>query len=285
MRQKLENVFWFLLENVPSVLTVGFAAYVVLQSQRATLQQMEVLLWILALLGLLATSELIERFRRLKRIEDFSQKTLTAVQALGAAEVRIDDFLKDRRAVLPLEDRAGQAVEIGVCGYSLVHLIRQNESLFRERLSQGCHLKFLLIKPESEAARMIDAALTPMREGQLSHDLRTTFGYLEDMKASAQATASGKLEIRLLKVIPSFSLIVVDGGTPNGWIHVEMYPAWYKSPVDVDRPHFDIAAGESRWYKFFYDQFVKLWNDPQYSEPYTPAEETKPQKERGALQN
>ena len=83
MRRKAEDVIWFLVENVPSLLTVAFAAYVLVQSQRAALQEMEVLLWLLGIVGLLATSELIERFRRLKRIEGASLRTLDAIQSLA----------------------------------------------------------------------------------------------------------------------------------------------------------------------------------------------------------
>jgi hypothetical protein len=83
MRRKVEDAIWFLIENVPSLLTVAFTAYVLVQSQRAALQEMEVLLWLLGVVGLLATSELIERFRRLKRIEDVSLKTLDAIQSLA----------------------------------------------------------------------------------------------------------------------------------------------------------------------------------------------------------
>lgn len=70
MKKQLENLLWFAIDNGPTILTIGFASYVILLVQTTTLQTEVVLQWILAILGLLAVSELVERFRRIRRIEE-----------------------------------------------------------------------------------------------------------------------------------------------------------------------------------------------------------------------
>lgn len=70
MKKQLENLLWFAIDSGPTILTIGFASYVILLVQTTTLQTEVVLQWILAILGLLAVSELVERFRRIRRIEE-----------------------------------------------------------------------------------------------------------------------------------------------------------------------------------------------------------------------
>jgi len=267
MREKLEVVIWFLVENVPSLLTIAFAAYVLVQSQRATLQVMEVLLWLLGIVGLLATSELVERFRRLRRIEVASLKTLDAIQAMSAPDV--ESVLQDRRAGIDWAKKASQAREILACGYSLINLVSAYEGFFVKRLEDGCNFRFLLLKPECDATHMLDGLVTS-KPGELSEDIRSVLARLDRIRASANSATSGRLEIRLLKTVPTFSLVIVDAGRPYGWVQVEPYPSYYGVALDVGRPHFSLTQIQGRWYKFFCDQFQRLWDDPVYSEPYLP---------------
>jgi hypothetical protein len=265
MRRKIEEVIWFLVENLPSLLTVAFAAYVLIQSQRATLQVMEVLLWLLGIVGLLATSELVERFRHLKRIEDTSLRTLNAIQAMAIPDA--ENILKDRQAVIDNIRKANRAKEIWMCGYSLVHLVRAHEGFFLERLKDGCNLRFLLLKPGCDVTHMLDRLMTP-KPGQLIGDIDAVLACLRRIRASADSATSGQVEIRLLKTVPTFSLIIVDPGQPNGWVQVGPYPSYHNVPLDTGRPQLFLNRSEGRWYKFFCDQFQRLWNDPRYSEPY-----------------
>jgi hypothetical protein len=265
MRHKMEDTIWFLVENVPSLLTVAFTAYVLVQSQRATLQVTEILLWLLGIVGLLATSELVERFRRLKRIENATLKTLDVVQAMATPDA--ESILRDRWA-LDTAVKAGRAGQIWACGYTLVNLVRGYESFFKDRLEDGCNIRLLLLKPDCDATNTLDRLMTP-KPGELMGDIKNVLARLERIEGSISSSAKGQLEIHLLKTAPTFSLLIVDPGLPQGWVQVEPYPSYHDVPLDTGRPHFVLKKREGYWYKFFCDQFQQLWDDPLYSEPYT----------------
>jgi hypothetical protein len=263
--RKIKNVAWFLVENVPSILTVAFTAWVLIQSQRSTLQVMEVLLWLLGIVGLLATSELVERFRHLQRIEDASFKILDAIQVKEGSDV--ENILKDRHDV-KITPEMYKARKIWVCGYSLVNLVRVNENFFKERLQEGCHIRFLLLKPDCASTEVLDNLMLPY-EVDLRNDIKTSLNRLRIINDSVRATAKGQMEVRLLKAMPTFSLLMVDHDFPNGWIFVELYPSSYHVSLDSGRPHFVLKKQKGTWYRFFYEQYEELWNNKAYSEPYT----------------
>jgi len=231
LERKLKNVTWFLFENVPSILTVAFAAWVLIQSQRSTLQVMEVLLWLLGIVGLLATSELVERFRRLKRIEDISYKILDTIQK--KEEPDIENIFKERRDIKISPDMY-KAQKIWVCGYSLVNLVRVNENFFKERLQEGCNIRFLLLKPDCNSTEVLDNLMLPY-EVDLKNDIKTSLNRLRVINDSVRATTKGQMEVRLLKATPTFSLLMVDHDLSKGWVRVELYPSSYHVSLDGGR--------------------------------------------------
>lgn len=273
MQKKLEAFIWLVIENVPAFLTVAFAAYVLVQSQRATLTEMEVLLWLLSIVGLLATSELVERFRRLRRIEVASYRTLEAVKALSVGDA--EGILRDRRAVTNLSKEASKAKKIWACGYSLISLVSAYEGFFAEQLKDKCDLRFLMLDPQSSAAQTLDILVTA-RSGELIDDIKSSLARLERVRTSVASTSTGQLEVRVLKVAPTCSLLLVDPDKPDGYVHVEPYPPYHGLPLDVGRPHFVLTQAQGRWFQFYCDQFERMWGDIGYSEPYPPAAPSTP---------
>jgi uridine kinase len=81
--QRKKGVLGILIENAVLLVTVGFTVYVLLQSQRQVIQDREILLWLLSIVGLLATSELIQRLLQLKRIEDSLQHFIEIITKSG----------------------------------------------------------------------------------------------------------------------------------------------------------------------------------------------------------
>ena len=78
----LQTIIEFLIDNVSILFTIGLAGYVVYRqqiSQTAFLTN-DLLTAILAVLGLLAVSEIIQRYRQLNRIEKFSERTLSLLE-------------------------------------------------------------------------------------------------------------------------------------------------------------------------------------------------------------
>ena len=96
MKQRLENLLWFAIDNGPVILTIGFASYIILLAQTTSLKTDTILQWMLAILGLLAVSELVERLRRIRRIEEVSTKTLQLMESRFGEKVSADLFFMKR---------------------------------------------------------------------------------------------------------------------------------------------------------------------------------------------
>lgn len=280
MWDQLRTFIWLVIENVPAFLTVAFAAYVLVQSQRATLTEMEVLLWLLGIVGLLATSELVERFRRLRRIETASLRTLDVVEALSVGDA--EGILRDRGAAINLAKEASKAKKIWACGYSLINLVSAYEGFFQEQLKNKCDMRFLLLDPHSDAAQTLDSLVTT-RSGELISDIKNALARLERVRTNAASTGTGQLEVRVLKVPPTCSLLLLDPDKPDGYVHVEPYPPYQGLPLDVGRPHLILIQTQGRWYQFYCDQFERMWNDPTYTDAHIPAPQ--PQKHISQLHN
>ena len=253
MKEKIRNAMWFAVENGPAVLTVIFAAYIVLLSQRSSASQSEMLVWILTILGLLATSELVERFRRLKNFQDTATQTLDIVRQLETGA-----FLKTLDEGAKLADRARQAKEILLCGYTLLHLVGTNTGLLEQRLKDGCRLRVLIIDPGSLAGELIRANEST---GRFSRDAETVLAYMTRLRKTVSSSKKGRLGVRLLNFVPSCSLIIIDGREPYGWMRVGIYPPAYKTRIE-ERVHFELSRDrEEACFGRFLEQYDKLWVD------------------------
>lgn len=270
LERKLKNVVWFFVENVPSILTVAFTAWVLIQSQRSTLQVMEVLLWLLGIVGLLATSELIERFRHLKRIEEASFKILDAIQAKERSElerlgllVKIDEklekwpeqeLLRDRSELIRMEELAVGATEVWAAGISLASIIHPYDAFYIQKLKEGCNLRFLVLEPNSNATKVWDKAqLNPTS----TKDIETSLEVLENLMKLEKL--KGKCQVRLASIYLPYSLVIVDGPKDSGRMIVEMLA--YKKSLH-DRRHLQLTKrNHEKDFRFFCEQFELLWAD------------------------
>ena len=264
--KRVEEYVWLIVESVPAFLTVAFAAYVLMQSQRQTLKEIEVLLWMLSIIALLAMSELVERLRLFRRIDSASSKTLEIVERISVGDA--ESMLRDRSAGMDLPKTAKRARRIWACGYSLINLVNSCEGFFAARLEDGCELRFLVLDPASSDAVRLDKLVTA-RPGELIADVQSSLARLDRVRSRPHSPERGQLDIHLLRVAPTCSLIIVDPDGPDGYVQVEPYPPYQGRALDRARPHFILARTDGRWYRFFYDQFRSMWDDRTYSEPYT----------------
>src|SRR5215472_5283821 len=97
-KRALRQLLPVLLENIPALVTVIFAAVILLLSISNSFNNREILLWILATAGLLATSMLLERIVSLRRLESLAEQTNKLV--LTSLEHKEGDGVLARRASL-----------------------------------------------------------------------------------------------------------------------------------------------------------------------------------------
>lgn len=253
MFRRIQEALWFLLENVPSLLTVAFAAYVLIQSQRSTLQLMEVLLWLLGIVGLLATSELVERHRTLRKIERVSRETLEVVKDIEISPSAESFF--EREASSPLAGFPNFS-EICISGMNLRRTATSHLGLFERRLKEGATLRFLLVDPDSNAVSIIAERNYVYRDPEkLKSVIESSLESLRQIGAGQNV--KGSAEIRVLRYVPSYGLTMIDPNQTGGRIHVDSYP--YRVPPE-DYPCFWLEREkDAKWYEFFRAQFSAMW--------------------------
>ena len=254
MRKRLGQIILVILEYLPIAMTIGFSAYILLLSQTTTLSADDLLLWILSLLGLLATATLVERLGDIHRIEKFTEATYEHLLK-HERKPPIDLIFSDRKSLSPLETRLQSAKEIIITGGSLFRLASEYLGYFERKARDGCLLKFLLVDPDSEAARLLAKYVVyEMNAPDIYRDqLRTSLSNLHRLKQRYP----DQIELKVCDFVPPFSLLILDPKKEHGSIQVELYTL---AVPTRDRPEFTVqAALERYWYNFFLNQFTQMW--------------------------
>jgi hypothetical protein len=272
----LQNLVEFLVDNLAVLLTIGFAGYIIYRHEVAQLavSTNELLTAILGVLGLLATSEIVERYRRLGTIEKSVKRALSLLESRFTDRPSAIAFFEK----LPDIDSYVQgASQIDLCGVTLVSTINRQFSNLRECLEQGATIRLLIIDPDSlgpqMAAHRVEPADVDYYRTRLEAVLRD-IDYLHKSWAEYQMRQSslsekGALSARLLPYVPSFGLLSFDANRSNGIAFVEIYP---HGTGHKTQPTFDLTPHrDGMWYEYFVDQFEQMWNSARPWNPQTAA--------------
>lgn len=268
----LVNFVEFFLENFTVLLTIGFTGYIIYRQEieRNSLSTDELLTAILGVLGLLAISEVVERYRRLGSIEKSGKRTLSLLEARFTDRPSAIGFFQKTPS---LDTYIVGADQIDMCGVSLTSTLNKQFSNLRERLKSGGNIRVLVVDPDSLALQM--SALRsedPDDVGYFSKRLETSFndlGYLykswEEYQKLYSPSKVGSLSIRLISYAPSFGTISFDANRSNGVVFVEIYS--HRSGYG-SQPTFDLTLHrDGEWYKYFVEQFEQMWQD---AKPWKP---------------
>lgn len=248
----------FFIDNVSILATLGAAAYIVArQSISATkLPPDDLATATLGVVGLLALSELVERYRRLTTID----KTTKQVWEL------LNNRLADHPSALAFfhklpdfDSYVQGANQVDLCGVALTSTVNRQLSNLREQLIQGTKVRILIVDQNSSTA--LNAAQERSEipsTGYYRSKLDTTLqdlSYLQQIQD--KSVQKGSLEIRLISYPPSFALYSFDAGRPSAQLFVEIYPhitGWGETPV------FNLIPGrDGKWYEYFTKQFEAMW--------------------------
>jgi len=267
-----QNLIEFLLDNATVLLTIGFAGYIIYRREVAqvVVSTDTLLTAILGVLGLLATSEIVERYRRLNSIQKSIKRGLSLLESRFTDRPSAIAFFEQPQRIDAYIQSANQ---IDLCGVTLTTTVNKLFGNIRERLGQGAKIRLLVIDPDSLAAQMsaqrstgtddVDYYLTRLR-ATLKDIKYLQEGWTETGVQKGGSKEKGGLSVRLLSYAPSYGIASLDAGGSNGIVFVEVYPhkAYKVQPAFNLTPHRD---GE--WYKFFVDQFEQMWND---AKPWRP---------------
>lgn len=270
----LQNVAEFLIDNFTILLTIGFAFFVIYRQAMTTLAftTNELLTTILAVLGLLATSEITERYRRLKSIQVGNRRILLLLE--GRFTDRASSLVFFRKTP-NLDSYMEVANKIDLCGVSLTATVNKQLSNLRERLNDGASIRVLIADPNSLAPKM-SAARSGISPAEYFHKrLEATLNdlkYVYDSQLEPRPTdptRRGSFSVRLMPFTPSFGILSLDPNRPNGTVFIELYPH-YKYGI---QPAFDLTFHrDGEWYNYFINQFEQMWTN---AIPWVPANSSK----------
>jgi hypothetical protein len=263
MKQRIEALLVFVIEMLPALLTVGFTVFVVLKNRQAPMEERRLLEWVLGLLALLATSLLVDRLTRLRRIEKFSRESHD-ILAKTSGHPSLDVLMQDRKSLPPLEERFTGSKRVMITGGSLFRLANEYIGLFEQRAKEGCVFQFILVAPDSTAAALVaEHIVYEIKDvATYSAHIQTAIKNLMTLKAQFPA----QIEVRVVNYVPPFSMIICDPEKEHGSIRLELYTI---AVPTRERPHLYIRKRvERKWFDFFMLQFEQLWTKGK--QPTTP---------------
>jgi hypothetical protein len=207
----------------------------------------------LAVLGVI-TFDLLTGRRRLRRIENTLRTVAGGLRADGPESV-------DRLLTAAVPGAAAGltgARDIRLVGVTLNRTIRSHLDELRQQLAAGATVRVALIDPTSaapeEAARR--NGLTDVDGGGdvFVHRIRPTLDLLDYL--AAQTAGRGRLEVRLLRFVPAFGMMLVDPEGPAGRISIDIYshrPDGREATVTLR------ADRDPVWYRHFAREFDRVW--------------------------
>jgi len=238
MRQRLETIFWFLLENGPAILTIGSVVIVIAVAQTTDLKTDILLQWILGILGLLATAELVERLRKIRHIEELASKTLDAVQNKFGERQSADLFFVKR--LPPLGPYLEKAMDIRLTGLVLQRTLRENNDVLARRLREGAYIKILIVNPEGVAARRIPN----FSQDEFKLNTQMTLQHIKWLVSLPES--NGKIELRYMDEQPHFNILAMDADKDYGVMFIEFYAQrWVSDGISPAGPY-SIARSHSQ---------------------------------------
>lgn len=263
MSRRFWDILWFIVENIPSVFTVIFAAYVLLRNQQTTIAQQDILVWILTLIGLLATSELIERIRRLKHIEDTSLQTLEMLTEFVKQDslrhrqsgIRLAYNSREFNRILELVPTTrNEILLLGSTIYTTLNLIRT--TLIETLVRTNPNVKILLSDSSSQfLLEKEDEENTP---GKNQAEVIASLTILQEIAREIEARGyKGSFEVRQYNRIAYFSLYIFDQS-----IALSSLYSFGRRSVELPMMEVENASRTANsLFKMYEDHFRKLWAD------------------------
>lgn len=238
----------YLLDYGPIVATVLFASVAALLAGQSGTTIEQILQWILIILVLLSTTQLLERFRLLRNLD----RKLDTIVEQGHTEVSADQLFSLRMP--DLQDRLRVAKSIDHNGITLAGTSNNRLGAFSSCISAGGKIRLLMVDPSDKA---IEVAAQRFYKHQDHTRLRREAEYALDNFSSMYRDpfVVSQFKIGFVKSVPPYSIWVLDANTPQAEIWVGLYP-FRDDPEPTMRllPHKD-----NEYYTFFQKQFDLMW--------------------------
>ncbi len=214
-------------------------------------------------MGLLAISEIVERYRKLDKIEKTTNVIATALQSRVGEQPPASLFFQPEK--IKLTDDIRKSKTIYMSGINLASILEAEYFEIFNSLRENATLKLLLVEPESPAfyssinkgSEPIDVEVQNLRLLAAYKNIEALQNLLQENREKFPEQ-TGTFDIRTINsYAPSFGLLIFDPEKKHGKVVVIVYPhkSGYKMP-----PRFILTPQrDGDWYKYFVSQFEEMW--------------------------
>ena len=210
----LLNLMRILFEYLSLIATIIGSIYIIVSSQIIDYSQDKLLLWIIGLLGLIATAQGAEKYFKLNKIES-EIKDLKSL----SGQAKEDSFT--RIELSPLEDRLSDAKTITITGGSLKRISDEYYAFLERNIKKGCKLEVIMVKPNSPAADMLcdNIVYETHDHADYSETIQKSLNRFLELKRLYDK----KVTIRLSENVPPFSIMVKNEKLGDAELKIELY--------------------------------------------------------------
>jgi hypothetical protein len=174
----------------------------------------------------------------------------TDAKRLGIVEIYESRTRKADRVKLPDVIRQARS-EIIFVGLGFYTIINEYRTYLEDAISRGCTLRFLIFNLPGPSAQLLNASLSA---GDLIDNLAGAFKSV--LAFSAKHAPTGKVDLRLFDVVPTFGCIAIDRDDGDGFLLVELN--CYSSSGD-QCPGFKLERKPNGLFYNYNRQITMLW--------------------------
>lgn len=248
--KNFQKYLWAIIDYSPVIITVSFGTYVALETERRSVPIEQLLKWILILLVLIATSQLVDKLRSFRLIEKKIQEISINLQ-------RNHSVLRKSPDRLNIQEEAKDASTIDVLAWSGVGLFAQLDGFFEQKVNSGCSIRFIIVNPSSEAANVI-------YDNSHYKEIKTDINSMVERYKKfylRNKNSSGRIELRMVNWVTPYTMIIIDGNKPGGILSLGLNPAYLLTPEDTRRHIIIESQNEREDFLYFSKQYNQLWED------------------------
>lgn len=238
----------FALDYAPIVATIVLATIASLASIRKSISMDEMLQWILIVLALLATTQLIDRFRIFRSFDNKIDQLLDRLLWKKSPLIQHGDRIF-------LSSIAKDATTIDILAWSGITLFKTEEDFLLRKVAENCKIRMIILNPESKAAEVI---MDNSRYKELIPDVKNMIHRYRALLEASNINPS-QFELRLTSWLPPHGMIVVNAAKKNGILSVGFHPSYLPLPQD-SRRYIVLNTQESPDDFYYYvNQYESLW--------------------------
>jgi len=257
-KEKLLALANNIIDYGPIIVTVLVGAYASFWAFNESVSNEQILQWILAILLLIASVQLIDRFRVLRSTDIKLDKLIAVFRGEAGAKGFLQKSLPDFRS------RLASAKSISISGVSLAGTSNNMLNTIQDRMQKGTPVRILVTDPDPEKP-IADVAAYRLEKHQDPEMLRRSIMHaIDNFSLMVKHDPKGELlNIRVLPYPTIFGIWLIDYGTPDAEVWVEIY-LFRKTP----EPAFQLLPRrDGEWYDFFVEQFEKMWSASRMWDP------------------